>query len=650
MKKIALLLAFICIGVYALCQAKRGQDRIDSLVQVLNSLQNVEDTNKVNTLNALARSMMAEFEYEKGVEYAKAAIPIAQRLNFKKGEANSYGILGGAYSRMSNFKESIEYYDLSIKLRTELGDLRGMAGSLHNSAQSFSNQGNFKEAINRYFKALKINEQINNKEWILGNYNNMALIYMGQEEYDQALDYLHKALKIADELGDRFEQNHPYNNIGNVYFEQGKYAEALVNYQKALDLRIEMGDQFEIGRSLNNVGICLEGLGDPDGALEKYAEGLKMASGVDDKEIQVALYGNIANVYIDKKKYGLAQIYLDSCWAVVNEIQDPEGLMNYYDSKTNLDSATHNFQGAFANYKMYVSYRDSILNDANTKQVIEQQMIYDFDKKEAATKAEQDIKDAIASRELQKQKLLRNGFIGGFSLVAIFAGVFFFQRNRIKKGKKLSDELLLNILPEEVAEELKAKGEADAKLIEHVTVLFTDFKGFTAMSEKLSPKELVRDIHECFSAFDNIIAKYGIEKIKTIGDAYMAAGGLPTPNNTHALDVVRAAIEIRQFIEEGKARKMALNQPYFEIRIGVHTGSVVAGIVGVKKFAYDIWGDTVNTASRMESSGEAGQINISESTYDLVKNTHGLTFQSRGKILAKGKGELEMYFVNGSTE
>jgi len=168
------------------------------------------------------------------------------------------------------------------------------------------------------------------------------------------------------------------------------------------------------------------------------------------------------------------------------------------------------------------------------------------------------------------------------------------------------------------------------------------------MSEVLTPKQLVKDLHECFSAFDLICEKHGLEKIKTIGDAYMAAGGLPTPNTTHALDVVRAAFEIRHFIAEGKARKVAAGLPYFEIRIGVHTGPVVAGIVGVKKFSYDIWGDTVNTALRMESSGEVGQVNISEATYALVKDEPGLTFSPRGKVQAKGKGELEMYFAQAT--
>lgn len=219
------------------------------------------------------------------------------------------------------------------------------------------------------------------------------------------------------------------------------------------------------------------------------------------------------------------------------------------------------------------------------------------------------------------------------------------QKAVVEKEKQRSDELLLNILPGEVAEELKLKGHAEARMFDEVTVLFTDFQDFTRISETMAPTELVEEIHACFMVLDRIIDKYGIEKIKTIGDSYMCAGGLPVVNRTHASDVVGAGLEIQEFIRKRIAEKTAEGKESFHIRIGIHSGPVVAGIVGIRKFAYDIWGDTVNTASRMESSGEAERVNISGTTYELVKDKFHCTY--RGKLKVKGKGELDMYFVDG---
>lgn len=224
--------------------------------------------------------------------------------------------------------------------------------------------------------------------------------------------------------------------------------------------------------------------------------------------------------------------------AISEEIGNLEMIKNNYEYLTILDTTQGNYKQSFEHYNLFIKARDSLYNKENTEKTVQTKMQYEFDKKESLTKAEQEKKDAIALQEIKQQQLVRNSFIGGFAVVLLFAGVFFKQRNKISKGKKLSDGLLLNILPAEVAEELKTKGEAEAKLFDEVTVIFTDFKGFTQLSEKLSPKQLIAEINECFSAFDHITHKYGIEKIKTIGDAYMAAGGLPLSNKTHPTDVV----------------------------------------------------------------------------------------------------------------
>ncbi len=213
----------------------------------------------------------------------------------------------------------------------------------------------------------------------------------------------------------------------------------------------------------------------------------------------------------------------------------------------------------------------------------------------------------------------------------------------LEHEKRKSDELLLNILPSETAEELKKFGKAKAKRYDHVTVLFTDFKGFTKIAEQLTPEELVAEIDFCFRNFDAIIEKHGLEKIKTIGDAYMCAGGIPKPDVNNPKKVIEAALDIRDFMLRFEQDRKKEGRLFFEIRLGVHTGDVVSGIVGTKKFVYDIWGDAVNIAARMEDNSDEGKVNISGTTYELVKDN--FTCEYRGKIAAKNKGEVDMYFV-----
>lgn len=218
------------------------------------------------------------------------------------------------------------------------------------------------------------------------------------------------------------------------------------------------------------------------------------------------------------------------------------------------------------------------------------------------------------------------------------------EKNKIiEEEKRRSDELLLNILPEEVMHELKAHGKTQARNYSRATVLFADIKEFTKISERLSPDEVVEALDTYFERFDKVIEKYDIEKIKTIGDAYVCAGGVPTKNEDNPNLVVRAALECMEEVNKLRAERMKQGKQTFEFRFGIHTGQLVAGVIGIRKFAYDIWGDTVNMAARMQQEGEVGKINISGDTYELIKNNFACVH--RGKHDVKNKGQVDMYFV-----
>ncbi len=264
---------------------------------------------------------------------------------------------------------------------------------------------------------------------------------------------------------------------------------------------------------------------------------------------------------------------------------------------------------------------------------------------------------AESEAKIQIQESQRNLLIALATLVAMLAiGMYsrfvnmkkhnevLAEKNKIiREEQARSEQLLLNILPVAIANELKLHGAAQTRLYKQATVVFIDFIGFSRIAAKLSPEQLVGDLDYCFKAFDKIIADYGLEKIKTIGDAYMCAGGLPKPSPEHPVNVIKAALEIQHFLAGWKLEKIDKGLPVFEARVGVHTGEIIAGVVGDIKFAYDIWGDTVNVASRMETSGEGGRVNISGTTYDLVKDKFKCEY--RGKVPAKNMGEVDMYFV-----
>ena len=293
---------------------------------------------------------------------------------------------------------------------------------------------------------------------------------------------------------------------------------------------------------------------------------------------------------------------------------------------------------------MYMQYKDSM--DVET---VDMNRLVRAQAELEAVQANSRLEVQALQRKREQTALWAVGITALLLMVIAFGSYkrYRFVKNTnqiISEERDRSDSLLQNILPKQTDMELKKLGRVRAQRFDEVTVMFTDFKGFTSHAESLDPEHLVKSIDYYFSHFDSIMDKYGLEKIKTVGDAYMCACGLPYPLEDHAHRILEAALEILEFVEAAK-KEDSKDDVRFDIRIGINSGPVVAGVVGTKKFAYDIWGDTVNIASRMESASDVGKINIAENTYEIIKDQ--FECQYRGNIEVKNRGKLNMYFVLG---
>lgn len=471
-----------------------------------------------------------------------------------------------------------------------------------------------------------------------------------------ALRYAEKAAMIAQMINDREGLGDAYANIGQAHaFLADEQNDPTDGYEKAAGY---FRQSFDIYDKLYGEGKLNRN------KMLRFLEG-----GV------ITVYRDLADIYYsEKRNYKNAsdkyRVLFNRFGEYSSEIKDE----NIESTRTKLQNQQlkqellEKRQQALKTelrIKKFEKEKDSLAlleqkrktENAKRKQALQAlRSKYEKNQKERELAANR-LKLSEQAAKIKQSELLTTSFIIGFVLVFVIIGVLFYSYRRQKKvnqiisrqqkeivqEKERSEILLLNILPRQVADELKESGKASIRQYEMVSVLFTDFKGFTSIAEKITPVELVRELESCFLKFDEIIEKYNIEKIKTIGDAYMAAGGIPTANQTNPLDVILAGLEMQYFMNDLKARKQAIGQPYWELRLGINTGKLIAGVIGKKKFAYDVWGDTVNTASRMESSGEVGKVNISGKTFELVKDF--FECKHRGKVAAKGKGEIDMYFV-----
>ncbi len=583
--------------------------------------------------------------------YNERSLFIARKEGFKKAEASVLNNIAAIYKDLGRIKEALSYYEKSIAIAKSVNNYSGIATTYNNIGLIYYGQGQIQLTLEYYNKSLHIEDSLGRKGGIATSLQNIAAVYKDQGQFEEALEYGMRSLKLHEEEKDKYNISYSISFLGSVYQEQGKLNDALESYKKSLAIRESIDDQHGMGYAFLFMGDVYVKMDSVSKALEYYSKSLLLFEKLEDKSGMASALNGLGQVYFHSGNYENAKVSCERAIVLGKELGYPKIIR---DAAAVLDKVYREdgrFEDALVMSDLYIKMRDSVLNEETRKSALRDRFKYEYEKKESVLKAEQ-------AEAVKRERFQRNAFIIGFILVVLLAGVLLNgYRLKLKANNELevrneiilhekerAEKLLLNILPLAVANELKETGASVAKDYESVTVMFTDFQDFTLVGEKMSPQELVSEIDFYFKAFDKIISQYRIEKIKTIGDAYMCASGIPGTFPEHAVEMVNAAIAIRDFIDKTKQERIKDGKPFFEIRIGINTGPLVAGVVGSTKFSYDIWGDSVNLASRMESNSKTGKINISSSTYELVKNKFACSY--RGKIEAKNKGEVDMYFVD----
>ncbi|MBL7998357.1 MAG: tetratricopeptide repeat protein, partial [Candidatus Kapabacteria bacterium] len=471
-------------------------------------------------------------------------------------------------------------------------------------------------ALEYYGKALALAEELGNKRGVATHLGNIGLVHNNLSDYTRALEYYGKALSLDEELGDKAGVARHLGNIGNVHVYLADYDRALEYFGKALALDEELGNKRGMAIRLSNIGNVHYYLSDYPRALEYYGKALALAEELGDKAVVASNLGNIGETYAKQDFDGYDPVKAEEYLLRAISMNEELGTKNYL----------YEFHKTIAElYKQLERWKDCQ---------------YHFEKYH-------ELEKEVQSEEAHKQ-----------------AGLMEQRRQAAEREKEIEIErtrataekrILNNILPEEITQRL-IKGENPiADTFDSVSVLFMDIVDFTELSTKVSAQQLVHLLNAIFTAADGVMREFGLEKIKTIGDAYMAVAGAPIVQADHAHRAANAALKLLEVMQNLEIsfpdslgdKSWIASLPEIHVRIGVHCGPAAAGVVGENKFLYDLWGDAVNTASRMESHGEAGRIHVSEEFVrtlfpsQTLPDREGFSISDESFTLSIGEGRGE---------
>lgn len=498
-------------------------------------------------------------------------------------------------------------------------------------------KGELGQALESYYKSIDFAQKANDQIGVGKLTISIADTYSEIGNSSNAQRYYDEGIKLLRNTNDSVSLATALLNAGDEYFNSKKYDSAILFFQESGSIFNKINYQIGTAYNLGNLGMVYAEQGKDDLAARDINQAIEILESLQDYYPIAVYLTYMSDIYLRQQDISTALSYANRSLTLATRYRLKDQISEAFLKLAELHEKNGDVEQSYRYYKSHIAYRDSVKNLESIQVMADLRTDYEVTQKQIEVDLQKKNKQIIA---------WASGialFLVGLMVLGLFRRYQFIKATNkiIEEEKDRSDKLLLNILPEETATELKEHGKVKAKKFESVTVLFTDFEGFTALAERVEPERLVESIDVYFKAFDEIITRYGLEKIKTIGDSYMCAGGLPVYSRTHARDVILAAKEMLRFVEDlhGKEERHL----HLSMRVGVHTGPVIAGIVGTKKWQYDIWGDTVNIASRMESMSALGRVNISESTHEIIKDEFSCEF--RGEIEVKNRGFLKMYFL-----
>ncbi len=547
--------------------------------------------------------------------------------------------------------------ELALKYAEELISLAKSAGNTEKLAAGYLQKGNalitnrnLSEALNAYLNSAETFDSIQAKKGQGISYYSLAFTYVESGDIDKAEEWYRKSIiilrdpELINSEDGLTQLASALFNAGELYMRLGDYQKAEVNFREAQQIFEQLNYSTGYYYALGNLGVLHLKTGDLKKAEDNLRSSIDWLNQEGDYAAVTEFQAQMAELYREKKSYTTAHDYAQKSLDNAQRLKLKDQISESSLILAGLDSLIGNYKEAYGHLNLHMRYKDSM--DLATVDMTR------LEREKAELQVQQQESELQLRAVQQKRQQITLWAVGITALLLTIIAFGSYKRYRFVKNtnqiiseeRDRSDSLLQNILPKQTAMELKKLGRVRAQRFDEVTVMFTDFKGFTSHAESLDPEHLVKSIDYYFSHFDTIMDKYSLEKIKTVGDAYMCASGLPYPSEDHAYRILEAALEILEFVETAK-KEDSKDHVRFDIRIGINSGPVVAGVVGTKKFAYDIWGDTVNIASRMESASDVGKVNISENTYEIVKNQFDCEY--RGIIEVKNRGKLNMYFVLG---